>query len=191
MEDRLRSRFEWGLTADIQPPDFETRIAIIKRKEELLDIHLDDTVEEYIANQLKSNIRQLEGAVKKMKAYSIIDVPPNISTARAAISDIITNSQPVSVTVEKIIDEVARTYGAVPEDIRSGKRNSNISKARQVAMYVIKEVLGMSTSQIGDEFGGRDHSTVVYAIQQVEKNQEKNNQFKATVNDIIKNIRDR
>jgi chromosomal replication initiator protein len=191
LEDRLRSRFEWGLTADIQPPDFETRIAIIKRKEELLDIHLDDTVEEYIANQLKSNIRQLEGAVKKMKAYSIIDVPPNISTARAAISDIITNSQPVSVTVEKIIDEVARTYGAVPEDIRSGKRNSNISKARQVAMYVIKEVLGMSTSQIGDEFGGRDHSTVVYAIQQVEKNQEKNNQFKATVNDIIKNIRDR
>jgi chromosomal replication initiator protein len=191
LEDRLRSRFEWGLTADIQPPDFETRIAIIKRKEELLDIHLDDTVEEYIANQLKSNIRQLEGAVKKMKAYSIIDVPPNISTARAAISDIITNSQPISVTVEKIIDEVARTYGTVPEDIRSGKRNSNISKARQVAMYVIKEVLGMSTSQIGDEFGGRDHSTVVYAIQQVEKNQEKNNQFKATVNDIIKNIRDR
>ncbi|MGW8113596.1 chromosomal replication initiator protein DnaA [Caproicibacterium sp. NSD3] len=191
LEDRLRSRFEWGLTADIQPPDFETRIAIIKRKEELLDIHLDNTVEEYIANQLKSNIRQLEGAVKKMKAYSIIDVPPNISTARAAISDIITNSQPISVTVEKIIDEVARTYGTVPEDIRSGKRNSNISKARQVAMYVIKEVLGMSTSEIGDEFGGRDHSTVVYAIQQVEKNQEKNNQFKDTVNDIIKNIRDR
>ena len=192
LEERLLTRFEWGLTADIQPPDFETRIAIIKRKAEFLKIELPDNVSEYIANRLKNNIRQLEGAVKKMKAYHLLNGDPfTVQTAQAAISDIINNDQPTPLTVEKIIDEVARTFGTSGEDIRSAKRSANISSARQVAMYVVREITQMPMTAIGQEFGKRDHSTVVYAIQQVEKNTARNAKIKATVEDIIKNIRDR
>ena len=192
LEERLLTRFEWGLTADIQPPDFETRIAIIKRKAELLKIELPDNVAEYIANRLKNNIRQLEGAVKKMKAYYLLNgESPSITTAQAAISDIINNDQPTPYTVEKIIDEVARTFGTTSEDIRSAKRSANISSARQVSMYVVREITQMPMTAIGEEFGGRDHSTVVYGIQQVEKGLKKDPKTKATVEDIIKNIRDR
>lgn len=192
LEERLLTRFEWGLTADIQPPDFETRIAIIKRKAELVKIDLPDNVVEYIANRLKNNIRQLEGAVKKMKAYSLLNGETmSIQTAQAAISDIINNDKPTPFTVEKIIDEVARTFGTNGEDIRSSKRSANISSARQMAMYIVREITQMPMTSIGKEFGGRDHSTVVYAIQQVEKNISRNAKTKATVEDIIKNIRDR
>ena len=192
LEERLLTRFEWGLTADIQPPDFETRIAIIKRKAELLKIDLPDSVIEYIANRLKNNIRQLEGAVKKMKAFHLLNGDPyNVQTAQAAISDIINNDQPTPVTVEKIIDEVARTFGTTSADIRSSRRSANISSARQVAMYVVREITAMSMEAIGQEFGGRDHSTVVYAIQQIDEKSARDPKMKATVNDIIKNIRDR
>ncbi|HBK52630.1 MAG TPA: chromosomal replication initiator protein DnaA [Syntrophomonas wolfei] len=192
LEERLLTRFEWGLTADIQPPDFETRIAIIKRKAELLKIDLPDNVIEYIANRLKNNIRQLEGAVKKMKAFHLLNGDPfTIQTAQSAISDIINNDQPTPMAIEKIIDEVARTFGTTGEDIRSSKRSANISSARQVAMYVIREITQIPMAAIGKEFGGRDHSTVVYAIQQVEKNIARDAKMKATVEDIIKNIRDR
>jgi chromosomal replication initiator protein len=192
LEERLLTRFEWGLTADIQPPDFETRIAIIKRKAELLKISLPDNVVEYIANRLKNNIRQLEGAVKKMKAYYLLNGENlSISTAQAAISDIINNDQPTPFTVEKIIDEVARTFGTTTEDIRSAKRSANISNARQIAIYAVREITQMPMTAIGKEFGGRDHSTVVYAIQQVEKTIARDAKTKATVEDIIKNIRDR
>ena len=191
LEDRLKTRFEWGLTADIQPPDFETRIAIIKRKAELLDIVVPDNVSEYI-NKLKSNIRQLEGAVKKLKAYYLLEgKAPNINTAQAAISDIINNDQPAPVTIEKIIEEVGRTFGVSPDDIRSAKRNAAVSNARQIAMYVVRDITQLPMASIGEEFGGRDHSTVVYATQQVEKNMVKDPRTKATIEDIIKNIRDR
>ncbi|HJB98322.1 MAG TPA: chromosomal replication initiator protein DnaA [Candidatus Acutalibacter pullicola] len=193
LEDRLKTRFEWGLTADVQPPDFETRIAIIARKAESLQFEIPETVCEFIANKLKSNIRQLEGAVKKLRAYHLLEGKPiNVATAQAAISDIINNSQPTPVTVDKIIEEVARTYGGItPEDIRSQKRNSNISKARQVSMYIVREITQMSMVEIGQTFGGRDHSTVIYAIHQVEKDIKKDSHTKAMVEDIIKNIRDR
>ena len=192
LEDRLRTRFEWGLIADIQPPDFETRIAIIKRKAELLDISLSDDVCEYIATKLKNNIRQLEGAVKKLKAYHLLAGENlNIASAQNAISDILNNDQPPPMTVEKIIEEVSRTFGVTADDIRSSKRSSNISSARQIAMYVVREITQLSMTSIGDEFGGRDHSTVVYAIQQVEKNMKKDSKTKGVVEDLIKNIRDR
>ena len=192
LEERLLTRFEWGLTADVQPPDFETRIAIIKRKAELLEIDLPDNVAEYIANRLKNNIRQLEGAVKKMKAYYLLAGEAlSVSTAQAAISDIINNHQPAPMTIEKIIEEVARTFGTSPEDIRSPKRSANISSARQIAMYVVREITQLPMTSIGEAFGGRDHSTVVYAIQQVEKNIGRDPKTRDTVQDIIKNIRDR
>lgn len=190
LEDRLRTRFEWGLLADIQPPDFETRTAIINRKAELLDINIPTEVAEYIANRLKNNIRQLEGAVKKLKAYKLLQgSPPTIVMAQNAIRDILNDSQPVPVTIDRIVSEVSRTYGITAQDIRSLKRSSNISTARQIAMYVVREITQISMSAIGEEFGGRDHSTVVYAIQQVEKNMAKDPRYKEMADDIIKNIR--
>ncbi|WP_312643895.1 chromosomal replication initiator protein DnaA [Hydrogenoanaerobacterium sp.] len=191
LEDRLRTRFEWGLLADVQPPDFETRIAIIRRKAELLDINIPDDVAEYMANKLKTNIRQLEGAVKKLKAYKLLaGTPPSILIAQNAIRDILNDHQPVPVTIERIISEVARTYNGVsPQDIRSSKRSANISSARQVSIYIVREITQMSMSAIGEEFGGRDHSTIVYAIQQVEKNMDVDPRYKELIEDIIKNVR--
>ena len=198
LDDRLKTRFEWGLTADVQPPEFETRIAIIIRKAESVGLDIPETVCEYIANRLKNNIRQLEGAVKKLRAFHLLENKPiNIATAQAAISDIINNNQPAPVTVDKIIEEVARTFsgnvpgGITPEDIRSKKRNANISMARQVSIYIAREITNMSMVEIGQTFGGRDHSTVVYAIRQAEQNIKKDPRTKALVDDIIKNILDR
>ena len=192
LEDRLRTRFEWGLIADIQPPDFETRIAIVKRKAELLDIKMPNEVCEYIAKKLKTNIRQLEGAVKKMKAHHLLGGEPmGIQTAQMAISDILNNDQPPPVTVEKIIEEVARTFSVTPQDIRSSKRSAAISNARQISMYVVREITQLPLVSIGEEFGGRDHSTIVYALLLVEKNLSKDSKLKAMVEDITKNIRDR
>ena len=192
LEDRLRTRFEWGLIADIQPPDFETRIAIIKRKAEMLEIEIPNNVCEYIATRLKTNIRQLEGTVKKMKAaYLLSDEAPSITNAQSAISEILNNDQPPPLTVEKIIEEVGRTFAVSPADIRSSKRSASVSTARQISMYIIREITQLSMATIGEEFGGRDHSTVVYAIQQVEKNKKKDSKMKAMIEDIIKNIRDR
>ena len=192
LEDRLKSRFESGLIADIQPPDFETRIAIIKRKAELLEMNLPDDIVEYIATRLKTNIRQLEGVVKKLKAKSqLYGEKVTINVAQKTISDILNNDQPPPLTVEKIIDEVARTFGITSEDIRSSKRNSNISNARQIAIYAVREITDLSMNLIVEEFGNRVHSTIVYAIKQIEKNMTKDPKLKATVEDIIKNIRDR
>ncbi|MBQ8134829.1 MAG: chromosomal replication initiator protein DnaA [Clostridia bacterium] len=192
LEDRLRSRFESGLIADIQPPDFETRIAIIRRKAELLEIDLPNDVTEYIATRLKSNIRQLEGVVKKLKAKNqLYGDKITINVAQKTISEILNNDQPPPLTVEMIIDEVARHFGLTSDDIRSSKRNSNISNARQIAVYAVREITGMSMNDIGEEFGGRDHSTIVYALKQIEKNMDKDPKLKATVDDIIKNIRNR
>ncbi|MDR1628152.1 MAG: chromosomal replication initiator protein DnaA [Oscillospiraceae bacterium] len=192
LEDRLRTRFEWGLIADIQPPDFETRIAIIKRKAEKLDINIPNEVCEYIANKLKTNIRQLEGAVKKMKAHHLLGGETlDISTAQTSISDILYNDEPPPLTIEKIIEEVARTFNVNASDIRSTKRAAAISNARQISMYVVRETTQLPLTAIGEEFGGRDHSTIVYAISQVEKTIKKNQKTKAMINDIIKNIQNR
>lgn len=192
LEDRLKTRFEWGLTSDIQPPEFETRVAIINQKAKFLNIDIPENVAEYVANKLKNNIRQLEGAVKKLKAYHYLEKKPlNITTAQAAISDIINNNQPTPVTVDKIIEEVGRTYGVSPEDITSQKRKKEISMARQISMYIVREITQMSMEDIGKTFGNRDHSTVVYAISKVEQNINNDPHQKATIEDIIKNIRDR
>ena len=189
LEERLRTRFEMGLLADIQPPDLEPRIAIIRRKAQLLDIPITDDIAEYIAGQLKSNVRQLEGAVKCMRAqYLLAGEQPTLVTAQNAIRDIRNDSQPVPITVERIINEVARTMTVTPEDIRSTKRSAPISQARQVAAYVVRSITGLPMKAIGEEFGTRDHSTIVYAIQKVESRMAKDSSFKGMVGDIIKNI---
>ena len=189
LEERLRTRFEWGLTADIQPPDFETRVAIVKRKAELLNLDLPNDVAEYIANHLKQNIRQLEGAVKKLNAYYMLEgIAPCIGVTTTAIKDTLNDSQPIPVTIEKILNEVARTYNVLPADIRGKKRNANVSAARQMTMYIIRDVTGMSMEAIGQEFQ-RDHSTVVYSIKTMEENISRDQHLKEMCSDIMKNVR--
>ena len=174
LDERLRTRFEWGLLADIQPPDIETRMIIIERKADSLGLKLKDDVVLYIAEKLKNNIRQLEGAVKRMKASIDLGAPANIATAQNAIKDILHDEQPPVITVEKIIAEVARTYNISPDDIRSSKQDATTSKCRQISMYVIKETTGLSSAQIGEEFGGKDHSTVLYGVKKIKKEMERN-----------------
>ena len=192
LEDRLQSRFEGGLLADIGLPDFETRFAIIKRKASLLHLNISDEVAEFIAGKLKKNIRQLEGAVQKLNAFKFYtQTDPSISVAQTVIKEILNDNQPAPVTVEKIIEEVAKTYSVTPEDIRSNKRTAPLPLARQVSIYVVREITQMTQAAIGDEFGGRDHATIVYSIQKVQKLIEKDPHTKAIVDDIIKNIRDK
>lgn len=191
LEDRIRSRFESGLIADISTPEFETRIAIIRRKAELLELNIPDEVAEFIANRLKSNIRQLEGAVKKLKALKqLAGSSPSISMAQSVIRDILTDDQPIPITVEKIIAEVANVYGISPEDIRSNKRASQISTARKVAIYLVRVITEMPLASIGMEFGGRDHSTIVYAVNNVTASLKHDKNLRDTIDTIAKTVRE-
>ena len=190
LEDRLRNRFEWGLMADIQSPDLETRMAIIKRKAEILNFDLPDDIVQYIAEKLKNNIRQLEGAVKKMQAFVTMQgMPVNIMTAQTAIKDIIVDNSPTPVTINKIVTEVARTYGADSADIYSKKQNAQTTEMRQMAIYIVREMTGLSTKLIGREFG-RDHSTIVYSLDKFTKRYNEDSKIRSVVDNIIKNIRD-
>ena len=137
----------------------------------------------------KQNIRQLEGAVKKLNAYSMLEgIEPCIGVTTTAIKDTLNDSQPIPVTIEKILNEVARTYNVMPSDIRGKKRNANVSAARQMTMYIIREVTGMSMEAIGQEFQ-RDHSTVVYSIKTMEENIKRDQHLKEMCSDIMKNVR--
>lgn len=190
LEDRLRNRFEWGLMADIQSPDLETRMAIIKRKAEVLKFEISDDIVQYIAEKLKNNIRQLEGAVKKMQAFVTMQgMPVNIMTAQTAIRDIIVDNSPTPVTINRIVTEVARTYGADSADIYSKKQNAQTTEMRQMAMYIVREMTGLSTKIIGREFN-RDHSTVVYSLEKFSKRYNEDSKIRSVVDNIIKNIRD-
>ena len=189
LEERLRTRFECGLIADIQPPNLETRMAIIKKKSDELGLGLSDEVVNYLAENIKKNIRQLEGAVKKIKAYQDVEgTKPNVAIAKRAISDIINDNQPTPITVENIINEVSRTFNVSPADIRSDKRNANISLARQVAIYIVHAITTLSLKAIGAEFGNKHYSTIIYSLKEIEDKLSENVQLKATVDDIIKNI---
>ncbi len=191
LEDRMRTRFEWGLLADVQPPDLETRMLIVKRKANALNFEISDDVVEYIAQKLKNNIRQLESAVKKMQAYvQIQGAHVNTATAQQAIRDILSDNKPIPVVVDKIITEVARTYGANPEDLRSKKKDAQTSKYRQIAMYIVREVTGLSAKAIGAEFGGRHYSTVLYALDEIKAELENDSSLRTTVNDITKNVQE-
>ena len=193
LDDRLRSRFEQDIIADVQPPDIETRIAIIKRKAELINVDIPNDVCEYIATKIKANIRQLEGTVKKIKAKSYINNEKvTISSVQEVIADILNNDVPPEVTVERIIDEVARTYGVSADEIRSQKnRSANISNARHVAIYLTRELTTLSMVSIGEEFGNRHYSTVIYTLKKVQEMMEKDRKIKELIDDTIKNIRDR
>ncbi len=190
LTERLRTRFESGLMADILPPEYETRVSILKRKAEMLGYPLPDDVAQYIADNLKDNIRQLEGIVKKLYAYRLMDnVPPTVANAQAAIKDIMQEQRPLPVTVDKVIEEVSRTFGVPVEDIRSKKRDEEIANARQVAMYCMREITSMTLEDIGEEFGGRNHSTVSHSLKKVSQQMQRDQSLREMVEDIVKNSR--
>ncbi len=189
LEDRLRSRFEWGLIADIQPPDYETRIAIVERKAEELDVEIPRDICEYIAKKLTRNIRQLEGVVKNLKAdYLLKEMKPGLVSAQANISKILSDEQSPQITIENIVSEVARTFEIDERDIYSHKRSADVSYARHVAIYLIREITHMSLAEIGKHLGGRNHSTMVYSLNCMEENMKDNAKLTSMIKDIIYNI---
>ncbi len=168
LEDRLRTRFEWGLIADIQPPDYETRMAIIKNKSISLGLDLPDEVCDYIAENITSNVRQIEGTVKKILAYhDLTGMELNVQNVSRAIKDMFKGKAETLPTPPLIISEVCRFYNLEEQTIRSTQKNKNTAEARQVAMYLIRKMTNLSLPDIGKEFS-RDHSTVIHSISKIE-----------------------
>ncbi len=168
LEERLRSRFEWGLIADIQKPDYETRIAILRKKADVEHISVDDEVLHYIAEKTESNIRELEGSLTRVNAMAQLSGKTlTIDVAREALGHILPDHTPRVITPESLIKKVAEFYQVTEADMLSQRRNREVAKARQVAMFLIREMTQLSTTRIGELFGGRDHSTVMYACDKV------------------------
>lgn len=191
LEERLRSRFEMGLIADIQPPDIETRIAIIQRKADTLGLDLPLDVVQFVAEKIKSNIRQLEGAVKKINALVNIEgASINIPMAQSAIKDLMNDSRPTSAIVSSVIAESARTFGVSVQDITSTKRDAKTAKARQVAIYISREITDLTQEEISIYFGKRDRTTILHSIRSVAEGVEKDPSLKKTVDQIIKNVQE-
>ena len=187
LEDRLVSRFEWGLTVDIQAPDYETRMAILRKKEELEGYNIDNEVIKYIANNIKSNIRELEGALTKIVALSKLDNRRTIDIALAeeALKDLISPDQAREITPEVIISIVAEHFGLKAEDLISSKRNKEIVYPRQIAMYLCREMTTVPLALIGKCMGGRDHTTIIHGIDKVKDSLGSDETLRSTV-DILK-----
>ena len=189
LEDRLRSRFEWGLTADIQPPDFETRIAILKKKADVENLTIPNEVMVYIASKIKSNIRELEGALIRIVAYSsLTNRAISVDLTSEALKDIISNKQTKHITIELIQDVVANYFNLRIEDFKSQRRTRNVAYPRQIAMYLCRKLTDMSLPKIGEEFGGRDHTTVIHAYEKISGNLKTDEVLQNTINDISKKI---
>lgn len=191
LTERLKNRFEWGLMADIQPPDFEMRVAIIKSKADALHFEIPNNVAEFIAEQVSHNVRQLEGAVKKLQAIcSLLKSPPTMDITRDAIKELMNTAQPVSVVRSRILDSVSAATGVSVENIVSDKRDKAIKDARQIAMYILREQTGLSLEEIGKSFGGKTHSTVKHSIGNVAERMEKEKDFRTLVENLIKNLQE-
>jgi chromosomal replication initiator protein len=190
LEDRVRTRFEWGIIAEILPPEKETRAAIIKRKAELLGLELSDDIIDTLAEMIKTNIRQLESAVKKLKAlYHFSKIIPTVAIAQGVALDILREDEFSPVTTEKILEKVADVYKVSVDDICSSKRSQTISQARKVSAYIIKEMTDISLKDIGKKLGNRDHSTIVYSISDVQSSIDNDENMKNLISEIIKNVK--
>ena len=189
LEDRLRSRFEWGLIADIQAPDFETRMAILKKKADVENLSVANEVMVYIATKIKSNIRELEGALIRIVAYSsLTNREITVDLASEALKDIISNKQGVHVTIDTIQDAVSSYFNLRVEDLKSQRRTRNVAYPRQIAMYLSRKLTDMSLPKIGEEFGGRDHTTVIHAYEKISASLKTDEVLQNTVNDITKKL---
>lgn len=186
--DRLKTRFEDGLLADIQPPEYETRCAIITRNSQILNFEISEQVVEYIAERIKTNIRHLESVTNKLAALQKISGhPATIALAQTVIKDIMEDSQPLPVTIQRIVEEVSRTTGIDVKDIYGKLQKANISHARKMTFFIIRKVTNMSYESIGEEFK-KHHSTVMYNINEIEKEMARDSKSARQINDIISNI---
>lgn len=190
LEDRLRTRFEMGLITDIQPPDFETRVAILRKKAQVENIDIKNEVMNYIAKNIKSNIRELEGALTRVIAYSsLTSKPVNVDLAKEALKDIVRPNRPTEVNADLIKEFVAREFNIKMSDFASKKRTRAIAYPRQIAMYICRELTDLSLPKIGDAFGGRDHSTVIHAHEKIASDITKDQNFKKRIINLISDIR--
>lgn len=187
LETRLRSRFEMGLLVDIQPPDYETRLAIIRNKAQSMGVPLEDNIAEYIAQNVTENIRQLEGTVKKILAYRelISDADINLELVEKITHEIIRGDR--EYTPDMIIEKVAAYYSISTDDIKGLSRQKNTALARQISMYLIRKLTNMPLTDIGSVMGGKDHSTVLHSIKKIESSMLQP-EFADTLRDITANI---
>jgi chromosomal replication initiator protein len=192
IEERLHSRFEWGLIADIQPPDLETKIAILRKKAESDLIALPDSVAVYVASSIRSNIRELEGALIRLTARASLDgMDPSeidLGYAKEVLKDLLTDDRR-SITSEMVIRAVAAYFGLKPTQLKSKNNSRRISQPRQVAMYVCKQVTGLSLPQIGKDFGGKHHTTVLHSIRKIEEAKKKDSEIAAALTKILPSFR--
>ncbi len=192
LEERLRSRFEWGLITDIQKPDLETRIAILRKKADIENLTIPNEVVIYIANKIQSNIRELEGALIKVIAYSsLVDREIDADLAQEALKDLINQNEKrlFEVNIDRIKKIITNYYNLNLEDMQSKKRTQNIAFPRQIAMYLSRELTDFSLPHIGDEFGGRDHTTVIHAHNKIVNKIENEVDFKNTITKLIDQIK--
>ncbi len=190
LEDRLRSRFEWGLITDIQKPDYETRMAILRKKANLENLQVPDEVIAYIANHIQSNIRELEGALIRVVAYSsLTNKMITEELARDALKDILPSTKEREVTTRMIQETVTDYYSLKIKDMTSKTRTQTVAFPRQIAMYLCRELTNASLPQIGEEFGGRDHTTVIHACNKISEKIEQDSSFKNTVEKLIEKIK--
>jgi len=189
LEDRLRTRFEWGLLVDVAPPDFETRLAIVKNKAALLGMELPDKIAAYVAENVTANVRQLEGTINKILAYKdLLGNDADESTVTRAMQDILKRSSEYIPTPEAILEYIGKYYGLEESLIRGQQRVREAVAARQIAMYLIRSMTNLSVVDIGKIFDNRDHSTVLYSIQQVEKKMKQDPSYAEVVKEIKTNI---
>ena len=188
LTDRLRTRFEWGLLASIEPPDFELRTAIITKKAQILDIQIPPEVITYLAEKLKNSIRQLEGAVKKLGAYSSLNnLPITLDAAKECLSDIMTGTEPVNVTIDKIFSAVAEKYGVTVEEIKGVRRSKHITLPRHVSIYIMRTITNKSLPEIGKIFN-RDHTTILASYETIKKMMRDDASIENDVSDLIQDI---
>ena len=189
LEERLRSRFEWGLTVDIQQPDYETRMAILKKKEEMDGLHIDNEVMKYIASNIKSNIRELEGALTKIVALSRLkkkDV--DVTLAEEALKDLISPDDTKEITIDLIIDMVSEHYGLTSQDIISSNKSRNIAFPRQITMYICRKLTDLSLADIGKHLGNRDHTTILHGVDKINELSYNDSSLKNTIDLLIKKL---
>ncbi len=185
LEDRLRSRFEWGLITDITPPDLETRIAILSKKAKAEGLDIPNEVMLYIANQIDTNIRELEGALIRVVAYSsLVNQDIDAALAADALKDIIPSRKPRAITVQTIQELVAEKYNIKLEDFAARKRTRSIAFPRQIAMYLSRQMTDLSLPKIGEKFGGRDHTTVIHAFDKISDMLESDSVLKQEIEEI-------
>lgn len=189
LEERLRSRFEWGLIADIQAPDLETRIAILRKKAQLENLNVSDEVMFFIADKIASNIRELEGALNRVIAFATLhDSEITIDLATEALKDILSAPKAKIINSTIIIDAVARYFDLKIDEFKSRKRNREVAYPRQIAMYLCRDLTDMSLPKIGEEFGGRDHTTVIHACDKISDELATIPETKITIEELKKNI---